>query len=606
MSLRPSKRGSVGSGRKTLWSPGKGGKPDGSAEYLKPEYHVAIKFPEAEPEEGEEKAEGPSHDVELARWIEKYLLEYGAEVDYDPSDNIMLVRAKNEMKPRGWESEEGVAPSDYVMQVLHIMRKIDTDVTEDEPKSVEDLMASVEEDGRCVLWTLKEHEVIDFTPVHDFTIRPDWGMFWRLLSPSGMLFGFDCGSKQDLITIGYYYGEEIVYYWAYMTIYQLWLFIGAIIGFYYEFKPKAHPKHEHFQPWMSLIIVLWNLFFIWHLTYSLEVMNDIFDAKLRLPDFDLGVRSGFEGEERVNPISGTKELFYPAHKRRPKIICSGLVTILGLGCAFGIMYISLNLNGYINPKSVLYLESMSGLSGPGQIFDKDGTVSWLGPTMFHCIFVLALNMTYSELQVALIEWENYRTQEQADRVLASRRFLFEALDCFLPIFYLSVMERDLKYLRQEIIALFTFDEIRRIGLETIVPLLLIQYPEIDESDKSEKTQARIQFEMFEKESFDDYLEMIVQTGYIILVPSAVPLAAFFAWFSNFFEIGSDSWRICNLERRPFPRRTNDGIGFWFTALLWMFYTCVISNIFTTMLYTNQLHKWFPVLFPICHGCPDES
>jgi len=569
--------------------------------FVKPEHLVAIKFPLEEGKEDDHSA----HDQEVALWIKKQLEGYGATVSYTQDDNIMLVNVRKEMQPREWEDE--VAPSDKVMHILHIMRKVTLE-NSDEPKAVEELMNEIEDDGRCVLWSMKEHELIDFLPLHDRTIMPSWGMFWEIVSPSGLLFSAGCGSKDNMVTVGLYYGEEIVYYWVYMTIYSLWLSLATIIGFYFEFKPKPNPSHEHFESSYAWIMIFWTLGFLLHLSYSIEVINTILDSRLRLPDFDLGVRSGFDPEGvRTNSVTGVKELYYPAEKRRPKIMVAGLVTMLGLVCAFGIMYFSLNLNGYINPKSVLYLESMSGLSGPGKMFDKDGAISWAGPTIFHAFFVLLLNMTFAEIQGALVEWENYRTQEQADRVLASRRFLFEALDCFLAIFYLVVMERNLKYLRQEIIALFTFDQCRRIFLETVIPLVLQEKPEIDASDGiDEVEQAKMEFELWEKESFDDYLEMIVQMGYIILVPTAVPLAAAFAFFGNFFEIGSDSWRLCNLERRPFPRRTNNGIGFWNTANRWMFYTCIVSNVFTVLLYTNQLNKWFPVLFPECRGCPDTD
>lgn len=61
--------------------------------------------------------------------------------------------------------------------------------------------------------------------------------------------------------------------------------------------------------------------------------------------------------------------------------------------------------------------------------------------------------------------------------------------------------------------------------------------------------------------YDDYLEIVVQFGYIIFLSTLFPLAAFFCLLNNFLEIRSDAFKMCMIYQRPFSQRVK-GIGHW--------------------------------------------
>ncbi|CAJ0930909.1 unnamed protein product, partial [Mesorhabditis belari] len=60
---------------------------------------------------------------------------------------------------------------------------------------------------------------------------------------------------------------------------------------------------------------------------------------------------------------------------------------------------------------------------------------------------------------------------------------------------------------------------------------------------------------------DDYLEMFIQFGYVLLFSPAFPLAAVCALVNNLIEIRVDAFKLCNTVQRPFGRRVRD-IGAW--------------------------------------------
>jgi hypothetical protein len=63
------------------------------------------------------------------------------------------------------------------------------------------------------------------------------------------------------------------------------------------------------------------------------------------------------------------------------------------------------------------------------------------------------------------------------------------------------------------------------------------------------------------DTFEDFLEMVIQYGLLIFFSPAFPLAALFALINNVFEIRSDAFKMCYLHQRPFGQDVSN-IGMW--------------------------------------------
>ncbi|XP_063955758.1 anoctamin-8-like [Lytechinus pictus] len=110
------------------------------------------------------------------------------------------------------------------------------------------------------------------------------------------------------------------------------------------------------------------------------------------------------------------------------------------------------------------------------------------------------------------------------------------------------------------------------------------------------TQAELESEMRSYEdTFDDYLEMVIQFGYVILFSSAFPLAGTFAVINNIIEIRSDAFKLCSITHRPFGQRV-ENIGSWQQALEVMAVIGVIVNCALLGVF-GQIGRTFPSLTP---------
>lgn len=91
--------------------------------------------------------------------------------------------------------------------------------------------------------------------------------------------------------------------------------------------------------------------------------------------------------------------------------------------------------------------------------------------------------------------------------------------------------------------------------------LLKGIPEIGKDDpRIEDATKEGKMERYDT-TYDDYLEMFIQFGYVVLFSSVYPVAAFWAVVNNILEIRADAFKLCLLYQRPMNKRVKD-IGAW--------------------------------------------
>jgi len=85
--------------------------------------------------------------------------------------------------------------------------------------------------------------------------------------------------------------------------------------------------------------------------------------------------------------------------------------------------------------------------------------------------------------------------------------------------------------------------------------------------------------------FDEYLEMVIQFGFITIFVAAFPLAPFLALINNWIEIRLDAHKIVCETRRTVPERAKN-IGIWFSILTFVIHLAVISNVSYSICFTQ--------------------
>ncbi|XP_047694529.1 anoctamin-8 isoform X1 [Prionailurus viverrinus] len=118
----------------------------------------------------------------------------------------------------------------------------------------------------------------------------------------------------------------------------------------------------------------------------------------------------------------------------------------------------------------------------------------------------------------------------------------------------------------------------------------------EEEHSPQLTQAELESCMKKYEdTFQDYQEMFVQFGYVVLFSSAFPLAALCALVNNLIEIRSDALKLCTGLQRPFGQRV-ESIGQWQKVMEAMGVLAIVVNCYLIG-QCGQLQRLFPWLSP---------
>ncbi|KFO55717.1 Anoctamin-8, partial [Corvus brachyrhynchos] len=118
----------------------------------------------------------------------------------------------------------------------------------------------------------------------------------------------------------------------------------------------------------------------------------------------------------------------------------------------------------------------------------------------------------------------------------------------------------------------------------------------EEDYSTQLTQAEVESCMKKYEdTFQDYQEMFIQFGYVVLFSSAFPLAAMCALVNNVIEIRSDAFKLCTGLQRPFGQRVQS-IGQWQKVMEAMGVLAIVVNCYL-IAQCGQLQRLFPGLSP---------
>lgn len=252
----------------------------------------------------------------------------------------------------------------------------------------------------------------------------------------------------------------------------------------------------------------------------------------------------------------------------------------------------------------VYVPSVAKHAQPGALFDPNGNLA-LAPVAAHAVTIMILNKAFYEVAHALARLENHRHQSSYDTSVLIKRFVFEALDCYLALFYIAFELKDVPKLRMELVALLTVDTVRRVLLETALPLALnfgaVRASGGAAAAKEPGRAVSAELELEEYSTHDDYLEMVIQFGYIVLFASAYPLASFVCLGCNAVELLADSTKLCFLCRRPTPER-QASIGGWGLCCYALLVLSIYTNLFLVAASSDQLAAILPSLFTV----PDEQ
>lgn len=239
---------------------------------------------------------------------------------------------------------------------------------------------------------------------------------------------------------------------------------------------------------------------------------------------------------------------------------------------------SLNLQGYINSKSSRFaVPALQRMAAPGALFDCQHPVrSWF-PVFFHSIVVRAVNYAYSSTARWLSSWDGSGT-----RGVIFKRLLFEALDAFMPIVWLGVIRGDSLALAQEVEGLYTFDQIRRMLFESVLPYIRVAILRVRRAREAAILPRPEETENLQEwDDFDDWLEMVLQIAYIAFLGADALFVFPVSLISNILEEKSDVFKLCCCHRRPPPEdmwHVARDVETWNRTMICIAYGSIFGNI----------------------------
>jgi Calcium-activated chloride channel len=176
----------------------------------------------------------------------------------------------------------------------------------------------------------------------------------------------------------------------------------------------------------------------------------------------------------------------------------------------------------------------------------------------------------------MTEWENHETDSKYLDSLVFKLFCFQFVNSYSSLFYIAFIkgstnngcenEDCMKELELQLATIFItnlFLNIVEIGL----PLfnnhrtLKKRINQIKGSGNSLSSEEKQSIMSKYETTLEDYMEMVIGYGYLILFGVAFPFVPLICLFLAMVEVRVDAWKFCNLTTRPIPKQDNS-IGIW--------------------------------------------
>lgn len=112
----------------------------------------------------------------------------------------------------------------------------------------------------------------------------------------------------------------------------------------------------------------------------------------------------------------------------------------------------------------------SRLANEGAIFDPEGRMNMVA-SIAQTILTTIANKKFAKVAMRTAKMENHKTQRAYETSVFVKRFIFEFTDFQMYLVYIGIYQQHVGLLRNNLVALFTVDEIRRIVTESLIPYL---------------------------------------------------------------------------------------------------------------------------------------
>ncbi|XP_036962521.1 anoctamin-10 [Acanthopagrus latus] len=294
-------------------------------------------------------------------------------------------------------------------------------------------------------------------------------------------------------------------------------------------------------------------------------------------------RPGFHGDLGVNPVTGRVEPLFPEWRRDLRM---ALASVPVVGLFLGLVVLGM-VCFYWGEAQVQELHK-----------DWDSLLSQTllyMPSVLHIVYTNVLATVYKTVAQSLTEYENHREESAFENHLTAKVLVFTFFNYFAVLFHIAFFKQDVPLLRKRLASLLIVTQLINQVTEVVIPFLVDRFisapNRMESEDDPQEDKFRNQSTLPDFPGlFAEYIELLVQFGYLSLFSCVYPLTAVLLLINNLTEIRSDAYKICKLFRKPFSPPAAS-MGVWQIAFEVLSFVSVVSNCWLLL-----LSPWLQKLF----------
>ncbi|KAM9029389.1 anoctamin-6 [Ara ararauna] len=252
------------------------------------------------------------------------------------------------------------------------------------------------------------------------------------------------------------------------------------------------------------------------------------------------------------------------------------------------------------------------------------TATSVTASLISFVVIMVLNIIYEKVAVLITDFELPRTQTDYENSLTTKMFLFQFVNYYSSCFYIAFFKGKFvghpgnpvywlgKYRNEEcdpggcLLELTTQLAIIVGGKaiwnniqEVLLPWVKNLIGRYCAAARSEKAIPRWEHDYHLQPIgklglFYEYLEMVIQFGFVTLFVASFPLAPLLALINNMLEIRLDAWKLTTQFRRMVPQKAQD-IGAWQPIMQGIAILAVVTNAmiiaFTSDMIPRLVYYW---------------
>ena len=389
-----------------------------------------------------------------------------------------------------------------------------------------------------------------------------------------------------------YFGEKIAFYYAFLSLYTGYLIPTGILGIAVivvqnQFDEGAD-SNKVLNTTFCLLTILWSTLFY----ENWKRRQNQLAIEWGQVDFeqDEVVRPTFRGRMRRSPVDDSlHELWFSERTRNTRMSIGFVISFALLVLVVFVVFQIFRLRKYLTDEwegttKVKYATTIT--------------------SVINAVQIAVFNILYQYLAHFLTNWENHRTQSAFESSLIAKTFLFQFVNSFNSLFYIAFFKSNQEgcydphdkenptttegascraELSNTLMTIFLVawaKNLVEVGLPFLKQYLknrqrrlvdneMSRYGVRQDSNEAELLRGKIEkeYDMLSTEAQDvdgtyaDYMEMMIQYGYVVLFAVAFPISPLLAFFNNVFEFVVDKTKLMKYSRRPIPNGAED-IGIW--------------------------------------------